>query len=110
MSDGIILCLSKPIIDKSVEILGRLGLQNKRELNELLALFALGFHVVFTVKTPVLQILEEDPDYNKFIECAVTLKADYIVSGNKTLTAIQEYMNIKIVTPKEFLISHNVHM
>jgi hypothetical protein len=105
-SGEVTLCLSKPIIDEYIEVLRRLGLQNEKELDELLGLFAHGYHVVFTVKTPELHILENDPDDNKFIECAVALKADFIISGDKTLTEIQDYMGIKIVNPKEFLSSY----
>ena len=99
----IILCLSQPIINEYVEVLRRLGLQDEREMEELLGLFAHGFHVIFTAKTPQLHVVENDPDDDKFVECAVALKADCIVSGDKSLTAIQEYMNIKIINPKDFI-------
>jgi hypothetical protein len=78
-------------------------LQNERELEELLSLFASGFHIIFTTTTPELHIVAADPDDNKFIECAVALKADCIISGDKALAEIKDYMGIKIVTPKEFL-------
>ena len=103
-SGEIILCLSRPIIDEYIEVLHRLGLQNEKELDELLSLFAHGFHVIFTANTPNLNIVEKDPDDNKFIECAVALKAGYVISSDKALRAIQDYMGIKIVNPKEFLI------
>ena len=99
----ITLGLSRPIIDEYIEVLQRLGLQNERELGELLGLFARGFHAIFAAKTPELYIIEEDPDDNKFIECAVALKTDFIISGDKALTAIQDYMGIKIVNPKGFI-------
>ena len=47
--------------------------------------------------------MEKTPDDNKFIEGAVALKAEFIITGDKALKAIQEYMNIKIVSPKVFL-------
>lgn len=97
------LCLSKPIINEYIEVLQRLGLQDERELSELLGIFARGFHTIFTAKTPELHVVEVDPDDNKFIECAVGLKADFIISGDKALTAIPEYMGIRIVNPKEFI-------
>jgi len=100
------LCLSRPIIDEYIEVLRRLGLQDERELGELLGLFARGFHVVFTAKTPELHVVEDDPDDNKFIECAVALNVDFIISGDKVLTSIQNYMGIKIVNPKEFITIH----
>lgn len=100
------LCLSRPIIDEYVEVLQRLGLKNERELSELLSLFAHGFHVLFSAKTPELHLVEKDPDDDKFIECAVALKADFVISGDKALVAIQDYMGIRIVTPKKFLDSY----
>jgi uncharacterized protein len=102
-SGEITLCLSKPIIDEYIEVLRRLELQNEKEIDELLSLFAHGFNVVFTAKTPELHIVEKDPDDNMFIECAVALKAKFVISGDKALNAIQDYMNIKIVSPREFL-------
>ena len=105
-SGQLTLCLSKSIIDEYVEVLQRLGLKNERELSELLNLFAHGFHSTFSAKTPELHLVEEDPDDDKFIECAVALKADFVISGDKALIAIQDYMGIRIVTPKEFLDSY----
>jgi len=108
-SGEIRLCTSKAIIDEYIEVLRRLGLQNQRELDELLNFFARGFHVLFAAKPPQLLIVEEDPDDNKFIECAVALKADFIISGDKALTVIEEYMGIKIVNPKSFLVHFDKH-
>jgi hypothetical protein len=102
-SGQVTICLSKPIIDEYVEVLQRLGLQNERELGELLNLFARGLHVLFSANTPELHLVKEDPDDDKFIECAVALKADFVISGDKNLIAIQDYMRIRIVGPKEFL-------
>jgi predicted nucleic acid-binding protein len=80
-----------------------MGLQDDQELEELLSLFSHGFHSLFTAKTPILKIVKKDPDDDKFIECAVALKAGYIISGDKKLTEIERYMNIKIQSPKQFL-------
>jgi putative PIN family toxin of toxin-antitoxin system len=105
-SGEVAFCLSKPIVDEYIEVLRRLGLQNEKELDELLGLFAHGFHVVFTAKTPELYVVEKDPDDNKFIECAAALKADFIITGDKALLEIQDYMAIKIVSPRDFLSSY----
>jgi putative PIN family toxin of toxin-antitoxin system len=100
------LCLSKPIIEEYIEVLRPLGLQNEEELEELLRLFAHGYNVVFTAKTPKLHVVEKDPEDNKFIECAVALKAGFVISGDKALTPIQDYMGIKIINPQELLSSY----
>ena len=97
------LCLSKAIIDEYVEVLQRLGLQNESELSELLGIFARGLHVVFAAKTPELHVVEDDPDDNKFIECAVALKARCVISGDRAVTSIKDYMGIKLLSPAAFL-------
>jgi putative PIN family toxin of toxin-antitoxin system len=102
-SGEITLCLSKPIVDEYIEVLRRLELQDEKELEELLGLFAHGFHLVYTAKTPELHVVKEDPEDNKFIECAVALRAKFVITGDSALKKIQEYMNIKIVSPREFL-------
>ena len=99
----IILCLSRAIMDEYMEVLVRLGLRDEKEVGELLGLFARGFHVQFTAKTPELHIVEEDPDDDKFIECAVASNAGVIISGDQDLRSIKKYMGIQIVTPREFL-------
>ncbi|MBU0573133.1 MAG: putative toxin-antitoxin system toxin component, PIN family [Candidatus Margulisbacteria bacterium] len=45
----------------------------------------------------------DDPDDNKFIECAVAGKANFIVSGDKDLLRIQEYQEIRIIAPSDFI-------
>lgn len=104
-SGEITLCLSKPIVDEYIEVLRRLKLQDEKELEELLGLFAHGVHLVYTAKTPELHVVEEDPDDDKFIECAVALKARFVITGDSAVKKIQDYMNIKIVSPREFLSS-----
>lgn len=102
-SGEITICLSKPIVDEYIEVLRRLELQGEKELEELLGLFAHGFHLVYTAKTPQLHVVEEDPDDDKFIECAVALKAKFVITGDSAAKKIRSYMNIKIVSPTEFL-------
>lgn len=99
---AITLCLSRPIVEGYVEVLKRLGLR-ETELEELLRLFARGFNSLYAATTPALDIVPDDPDDNKFIECAVALQCKVIVSGDKHLLSVQDYMGIKIVSPKEFL-------
>ncbi|NOX36150.1 MAG: putative toxin-antitoxin system toxin component, PIN family [Calditrichaeota bacterium] len=96
-------CLSNAIIDEYIEVLRRMGLQNEDEISELLSLFAEGKFILFTTKTPRLNVVDDDPDDNKFIECAVALKAQYIITGDIHLKRIKKYMNIAIVSPKDFL-------
>lgn len=50
-----------------------------------------------------LDVIPEDPEDNKFIECAITGKANYIVTGDSHLLALQDYQGIRILTPAAFL-------
>jgi len=99
----IILCLSDKILDEYILVLQRLGLEDEKELDELLSIFAKGIHTLFTKKTPQLQLIVEDPDDDKFIECAVALEAEYIVTGDKAFLSYEKYMGIKILSASNFL-------
>lgn len=99
----VFLCLSPAIVDEYVEVFHRLSLGEGGELDELLKLFARGYHIVFTHTTPSLKIVTDDPDDDKFIECAVALDAKHIISGDKALLAVKNYMGIEILNPREFL-------
>jgi putative PIN family toxin of toxin-antitoxin system len=99
----IILCLSKDILEEYINVLQRVGLKDEDEIEELLSLFGKGVNIVFTAKTPRIMALETDPDDDKFIECAVALKAEIVITGDKALRAINEYGEIKILTPQQFL-------
>ena len=99
----IIVCLSKEILDEYTDVLSRLGLTGEKEVEEILHLFARNFHSLFSAKTPNLEIVENDPDDNKFFECAVALKAQCIVSGDKTVLSVKDYAGIKVPRPKQFI-------
>jgi len=95
----ITLCLSRDILDEYVKVLQRIGLQDESELKELLSLFARGFNTLFTIKTPKIRVVKDDPDDDKFIECALEL----------SIKALGEYMGIKILTPQEFLKDYKIY-
>ena len=99
----IILCLSGPILDEYIAVLRRMGFTDRKGLQRLLDLFAQGFNSLFTAKTPNLSIVKEYPDDDKFLECAVAIGAHCIISGDKSVTDVKEYIGIKIFTPSQFL-------
>jgi uncharacterized protein len=99
----ITLCVSQPIIEEYIEVLNRLGLKDKNEIQTLTQLFAEGYNSIFTAKTPDLDVVEDDPDDNKFIECAVALDCKIIVSGDKHLQGIKKYIDIDILAPNAFM-------
>ncbi len=52
------------------------------------------------------QLVEQDPDDNKFVDCAIAAGAEYLVSEDKHLKIIQKYpyFNINLVKLAEFKI------
>jgi hypothetical protein len=97
------LCLSAPIVEEYAAVLRRLGLEGQDELGELLDLFARGLNVLYTAQTPQLLIVKADPEDDKFIECAVALKAEVIITGDRALRDVGAYIGIRILSPQEFL-------
>lgn len=99
----ITLCLSHVILDEYIDVLSKIGMKDEYESEELLSLFSKGFNILFTTKTPKIEIIKNDPDDDKFIECAVALKADAVITGDREVLALKEYMGIRILTPLQFL-------
>lgn len=49
-----------------------------------------------------LEIIADDEADNRVLECALTCKADYIVTGDSHLLSLKNYRGIKILSPHEF--------
>jgi putative PIN family toxin of toxin-antitoxin system len=69
------------------------------------SLFLSHFAAIATVVEPrvKLEAIVKDPDDNRVLECAVAGHAAYIVSGDKHLLELEEYMGIVILPPSGFL-------
>jgi len=50
-----------------------------------------------------LKVVRADPDDDKFVECALVGKASFIISSDNHLLGLEEYQNIKILSPNEFI-------
>jgi putative PIN family toxin of toxin-antitoxin system len=97
-----IFCITEDIVFEYVEVLNRLSIPI-RKIKEFTGLFKERANVEFLVNTEKMEIIEDDPQDNKFIECAVAANAQYIISGDKHLRALKSFGNIKILSPSEFL-------
>jgi putative PIN family toxin of toxin-antitoxin system len=102
-SGRLTLCLSSAIVDEYMRVLRGIPHKNDDQMEKLLHLFAVGSNTLFAAKTLSLKIVADDPDDDKFIECAVALHAEYIVTGDKALLGVKKYMGIRILTPRQFL-------
>ena len=102
-SGNLILCVSRPILKEYFEVLNCFQFDREDLLKRLITSFEKGLNTLF-VDTPKEQNwIEEDPDDNKFIACAISLHAEYIVSGDPHLRRAGKTGEIKIVPPREML-------
>lgn len=53
--------------------------------------------------TRKINVIKEDPEDNRVLECAVSAKVDIIVSGDSHLLDLKDYSGIDIITASEFI-------
>lgn len=93
---------TKDIIEEIKEVLAR----PRIKLNLVEQEFIANNYEKFSIKIQTISkfdMIKEDPDDNKFLECAFDCKAEYIVSGDDHLLKLKEFKGIKILTPAEFV-------
>lgn len=94
------LFVSEEIIQEALKIMSRLGVEadivldwNKMIRN----------NAILVNPDKKITIIQKDVSDNKFLECAVKAKADYIISGDKHLKELREFQKIKIINARQFL-------
>ena len=100
------LILSKPILDEYVKVLQYEEIKDKIKDKNLELRFAIEQIIsIATIVEPTesLQIVKEDPDDNKILECAKAGNVDCIISQDKHLLKLKKLENISILTPEDFL-------
>lgn len=55
------------------------------------------------IYTPTLDVVKNDPDDNRIVECAIAAGSDFIVSGDNDLLSMGEVADIKIMNVADFL-------
>ena len=94
------ICISKAII---LEVLGVLSDKFSRGPEELsrTAVFLSELAELIAPRIK-LAVLKDEPD-NGILECAVAGAADFIVTGDKAMLALEEYSGIRVLSLREFL-------
>lgn len=99
LSDAIIDEFRKVLQYKEVqEKIKDKNLEMKRTVEELIS--------IATMVEPKekVNIIEEDPDDNKILECAIEGKVNYIITKDNHLLKLKEFRGIKIITPEDFIV------
>ena len=92
---------TQDILDETSEVLERDFKYSKDETKNLIEKILL-FTDIIEPKQKV-EVIKDDPDDNKVIECAIESSSDYIITYDRHLVKLKEYRRIKIVKPEEIL-------
>jgi uncharacterized protein len=74
------------------------------DIGPVFELLTLNAEVVSTERLP--EPICSDPDDDKFLACALTSGARYIISGDKHLLKASGYKGLQIVSPRRFVDEH----
>ena len=100
------LFATKEILDEFSDVLQRDFKYSKDEVSNVIE--KLLFIVELTEPTKKVDIIKEDPDDNKIIECAIASNSEFILTYDKHLLKHRMYEDIKIITPEQFMtITHS---
>ena len=92
--------VSQEILNEYEEVLARISLGLKLEQ---VKKFLRMLRRIFFMVNPAKQVeAASDPDDDKFLECALKARADYIVTGNLRHFPPQ-FQDIRVVSPRQFL-------
>lgn len=101
------IVLSKEIIEEYHRI--AISLEEKFPSVEILPIIELvAIHGLFIDTKGFETLVCDDPDDNKFIECALASNCKLIVSGDKHLLKVSGYQGITVVTPRTFVNSYQL--
>ena len=102
MEEGVVL-YSKETLSELVQVFSRPKfdkyLSIEKRINEVETFERKGFSVDVVIKINTCR----DPKDNKFLELALTGKADCIITGDKDLLVLHPFHGISILTPGDFL-------
>jgi putative PIN family toxin of toxin-antitoxin system len=95
-------CISKEILEEFVRVISYPKFGHPEEEIRAAAEMITAFST--TVKPRrTFEIIKQDKEDNKFLECAYEANARYIISGDEHLLALGSFKNIRIMNAKEFL-------
>lgn len=53
--------------------------------------------------THKINVIKEDPEDNRVLECAVSARVDVIISGDSHLLELKDYSGVDIITASDFI-------
>ncbi len=101
------IATSAPLLDEVKRVLGYEKIKKSlkctpEEINRLIGGWRTA--AIYVEPEEELEVIEDDPDDNRVLECAVAADADYIVSGDHHLLDLGEYRGIEILPTVGFVV------
>ncbi len=90
---------TQDILDETNDVLKRDFKYNPDEAKNIIEKILLFAKLI--KPTQKVEIIKEDPDDNKVIECALESSSEYILTYDKHLLNLREYEGIRIIRPEE---------
>jgi putative PIN family toxin of toxin-antitoxin system len=75
---------------------------NRQEIRDLIEFEILPYFEVLDVVQKIQNVCR-DPEDDKFIACTISAGVDYLVTGDRDLSDMKRYKNIRILTIAEFI-------
>jgi putative PIN family toxin of toxin-antitoxin system len=97
--------VSQPIISEILRVTAYERLQRYKRLRESRLEFVtlLSEQAIWVEPNETVDVVSEDETDNRYVECAVTGGAEYIVSGDPHLLNVSEYRGVRLVSPNDFI-------
>jgi uncharacterized protein len=97
--------MSYSVIDEIMAVLCYLKIMKRHHLTSAqlnLFLKKLSKVAVRTQNEPKFDVIADDPSDDKYLECAFAGRADIIISGDRRLTDLRSFQDIRIISPAHF--------
>lgn len=96
---GVEIFTTREILEEFFKVLVRDFKYSNKEANALIEVLLSFLNLIET--TTNLEVIKEDPEDNKIIECAFESGSEFIITYDKHLLRLREYKKIKIIKPED---------
>jgi len=97
------LCISNEILLEYEEIIS--VKYSSQHLESFMGFISFSPHVLYYQPSYKFNLIETDPDDNKFVDCAICSNADAIVTSDKYFNILKriDFPKVNVLSPKEFI-------
>jgi putative PIN family toxin of toxin-antitoxin system len=97
------LCVSPAIFEEYQEVLAREKFKKLEQKSVKRFLSVLKQRSLWIEPRVTVDVIKNDPADNKFLECALAVQADFLITGNVRHFPPKAFHETRIVTPREFI-------